>query len=144
MKKQGRKRTPEYRVWMSMRTRCRNPNHKFFHRYGGRGIIVCDRWDRFENFFSDMGSRPTPHHTLDRKDNNGPYAPHNCKWATRREQANNTPRNRIIEFRGRRLSLTQWAREIGINGSSLAERLESGWPLERALTQPSRFASRTT
>jgi hypothetical protein len=77
-----------YTSWEAMRQRCNNPHNDYYHRYGGRGIKICERWNEFSNFLEDMGERP-PGKTLDRKDNNKNYCKENCKWSTPKEQANN-------------------------------------------------------
>lgn len=92
---------PEYPVWASMVQRCTNPRDRSWARYGGRGITVCERWLKFDNFFADMGPRPAGH-SIDRIENDGPYAPDNCRWATLGEQAGNkrTYRNNVVGIPG--------------------------------------------
>lgn len=120
---------PEYVAWMAMRKRCRDPNATCYHRYGGRGITVCEGWHNFKNFISDMGPRPSPHHSIDRKDVNGNYEPENCRWATSEMQANNRRNNRFIAFQGETKTLAQWARALSIPYSKLKQRVRKGrWP----------------
>jgi hypothetical protein len=118
-----------------MRERCHIKPHP---RYGGRGIVVCERWrESFENFIADMGFRPSPKHSLERRDNDGPYSPENCKWATPIEQANNKTNTRRVTLNGVTKSLSEWCRALGINRHSAFSRIYSrGWAPERALTVP--------
>lgn len=92
-RKHGMYSTPIYLAWQTMIQRCENPKNPHYVRYGARGIRVCERWRTWENFYADMGERPTPHHSVDRIDNEKGYQPDNCRWATRREQMLNTRRS---------------------------------------------------
>jgi hypothetical protein len=95
----GHPLSKHYARWSGMMARCYRPKNHAYHRYGGRGVRVCKRWHSFENFLADMGLPPAGF-TLDRIDNDGNYEPDNCRWATRKEQSNNTSRNISPEVRG--------------------------------------------
>lgn len=90
-------KSDEYRAWKHLRGRCCNPNNHKYPNYGGRGIKVCDRWMKFENFLEDMGKKPTPKHSVDRINNHGDYEPNNCRWATNKEQSRNRTDNLYLE-----------------------------------------------
>lgn len=134
--KHGRARTPEHRIWCKMKERCSNPNAINYERYGGRGIAVCPEWENsFEKFFSDMGPRPTPSHSIERRDNAGSYSKDNCFWATRLEQANNKRNNTLVEFNGRTQSVASWCRELGLNYPLVRQRIyRDKWSPDRAFT----------
>lgn len=125
IKTHGMRGTPEYQAFHNMKTRCNNPNHGGYPRYGGRGIRV--EWKTFEQFFADMGTRPSPQHTIERLNNDGPYSRENCIWATRKVQANNTRRNRRIEYEGQTYTLCQLAEHLGIHKTTLTNRLKKGF-----------------
>jgi len=126
---------PLYKVWVAMHQRCSNQNNKHFHRYGGRGIKVCARWNDFRHFIADMGERPDGGE-LERINNDGPYEPSNCRWATRKQQLLNTSRNHFVLWQGKRQTLREWADELGMNYRTLCARIRKGWEAERALTRP--------
>jgi len=111
--------TPEYRTWKGIRKRCHNPKSVGYKNYGGRGIKVCDRWSKFENFLADMGQKPTPKHTIERRDNNGNYEPNNCRWATVKEQNNNRRSNTKVTYNGQTKTISQWADELGFSWKTL-------------------------
>ena len=132
---------PIYQIWHSMKKRCFNPTDSSYESYGKRGITVCVRWMTYKNFAEDMGPRP-PNTTMDRKENDGDYEPGNCHWASREQQANNTSRNRHIEFRGERLTASQWTKKLGVNRWVLYGRIKSGWSDEEIISTP--FRSETS
>jgi hypothetical protein len=127
--------TPTYQAWEGMIQRCTNPRAKKFADYGGRGITVCERWRDFTNFLADMGERPDGME-LDRIDNDGPYSPENCRYATRAQQTRNKRNNRLVTFNGETLCLMDWSARTGISFPNLRYRIESGWSAEKALTTP--------
>jgi hypothetical protein len=118
-----------------MKDRCCNPRSQRYDRYGARGISVCERWlASFDAFFADLGARPTPEHSLERVNNNGNYEPSNVVWAVRELQNNNKSTNKVLDFKGESLTVTQWARKTGIEQRTLYARLDAGWSIESALT----------
>lgn len=137
----GMARTLIYATWRAMRARCANPKNGSFADYGARGITVCERWQKFENFLADMGM-PGPGMTLERKDNSLGYSPENCVWAPRSVQNRNTRRNLFITYQGRTQILTDWTRELDLPLVCIWKRLNSGWSVDRAFTQPIRKANR--
>jgi len=134
--------TREHNSWKQLRQRCNNPKDPSYHRYGGRGIKVCERWGSFENFLQDMGQCPEGKKSIDRVDNNGDYEPLNCRWATNKEQSQNRRTNSLIEFRGEVKCISQWAEEIGIQKATIRARLQKGWTVEKTLTAPARTYSK--
>ena len=133
------KQHPLYRTWRGVRTRCTVPTDRLFARYGGRGIRVCPEWaSSFATFVRDIGPKPSQAHSIERRDNNGHYEPGNCRWATAQEQANNRRDSRLVAYGGRIQTVAQWTRELGLSTTSLYARLNKGWTVERALTQPPR------
>ena len=124
----GKSSTNEFEIWTGIHTRCYNKKAKAFKNYGGRGIVMCDRWrDSFENFLADMGKRPSPNHSLDRYPNNdGNYEPGNCRWATDAEQGNNKRNNVKVTIGGVTKNMTEWAREYGVQVGTASLRHRQG------------------
>lgn len=131
----GKHDIPEHRVWSDMKQRCTNPKHRGYKNYGGRGIAVCDRWvTSFEDFLSDMGERTSSEHSIERIDNDGPYSPENCRWATQKEQCNNQRKTKLVTFGEDTLCLLDWSKQTGIPYGTLNHRLyRLGLPPEEAL-----------
>lgn len=127
-------RTPEYYAWTSMRQRCKNPQNCNFKHYGARGISVCARWDSFDNFISDMGSRPDKYHSLERVDVNGNYEPENCVWLPNRLQARNKTNTRLVRHQGVLMPLVEACEKSGISKDTILHRVARGLSYEEALT----------
>jgi len=129
--------TSEYKSWCGMKERCYNKNNSSYPDWGGRGIIVCDRWlNSFENFLLDMGNKPSNKHSLDRVDNSGNYEPLNCRWAVKKQQQNNTRYNKMITYNGKTQSLAMWCDELNLKYGTIQVRMWNGWTAEEAFTLP--------
>jgi len=130
----GGNSSSEYRTWSGMWNRCTNPNSADYARYGGRGIRVCERWDDFDTFLADMGPKPSPTHSIDRIDNDGNYAPGNCRWALPTDQSRNQRTNHLITIGQRTMTTAEWAEEVGLKADTLRHRLAGGMSPERAIS----------
>jgi hypothetical protein len=132
-KTHGKTKSKEYAIWQTMKNRCYNPNYEYYHRYGGRGITICDRWlNSFENFYSDMGEKPE-RYSLDRINNDGNYCPENCRWATQKEQCNNKSNNVFLTIRGKTMSIKEWCEDAGQKYERARARLKRNWTPEQAI-----------
>lgn len=130
----GMKALKAYRVWAHMKARCQNQTHLAFARYGGRGITVCALWaNSFEAFYADMGDPPAGR-SIERLDNNRGYELWNCTWATRMEQNNNTRACRYLTWNNQTMSISAWARHLGLSRSQIACRVAAGYPPELVLS----------
>lgn len=130
----GMSRTPTWNSWSMMIQRCTDENFIEYHRYGGRGIAVCDRWKDFCNFLADMGTRPAGT-SIDRfPNNNGNYEPGNCRWATSKQQGRNKRTSRLISHNGKTKTLMEWSEETGISCGRISQRIKTGWTIAEALS----------
>lgn len=127
-----------YHIWADIVQRCTNANHKNYKYYGGRGIAVCKRWLKFENFNEDMGEGWEFGLTIERANNNKGYNKFNCKWVTPKEQARNRRNNHLETYKGKTQCVAAWAEAVGIKSCTLLMRLRRGWSIEKALTTPVR------
>jgi hypothetical protein len=134
-RRHGKAYSSEHRIWRAMKDRCYNNKNKEFHRYGGRGISVCDRWQDFKAFFADMGERPSTAHSIDRIDGEKGYCKENCRWATPTEQSRNRSSNRFIFFMGKVQCLSAWAKELGISDYTLRRKIKSSSSIEEAFSE---------
>lgn len=133
-----------YKIWAAIIQRCTNSNHKNWKYYGGRGIIVCERWrSSFENFNEDMGKEWKFGLQIERKNNNKGYYKNNCYWATRKQQARNKRDNCLEIYKGKTQCITAWAEEFNIHPRTLHHRIRKlGWSIEKALITPIRKRKR--
>ncbi len=122
-------RVDEYHIWANMRGRCKSKKTRYFKR----GITVCDRWRKYENFIADMGYRPSKNHSIERIDNDKGYSPENCKWATRTEQSYNRTSNVVMTHNGMTMAMKQWAEYLGMNYGTLSSRRIRGGTVEQIL-----------
>lgn len=129
--------TQEYIAWYNIKARCYNKNHVSYANYGGRGIVICDRWlESFQNFFDDMGLKPSKAYTIERLDNSEPYSPENCKWATYTEQANNKRNNHLVTIGNETKTTGQWAKVFNISPVTICSRVNRKWTLFDSITTP--------
>lgn len=133
-KKHGFSNERLYNAWLSMRRRCESESSHAYKWYGGRGIKVCDRWQLFENFMKDMGTPPSPKHSLDRIDCDGNYEPGNCRWATMKDQQRNRRNNVLYEFKGSTATLGEHCEGLGIKAATVRARIKRGLTIEQAMS----------
>jgi hypothetical protein len=123
-----------YSTWKNMLARCSNPKNPGYKYCGGRGIVVCESWQEFENFIADMGPRPSSSHFIDRINDNLGYSPDNCRWAMQDESLNKKGQ-RLITYKGETLPLYVWAKKVGLKKTTLYSRIAAGWPIEKAMSK---------
>ena len=134
--KHGMAGTSEFLIWCALLARCLNKSNKSYKNYGGRGISVHESWLDFTNFISDMGSRPSDKHSIDRIDNDGNYEPGNCRWATRDEQSNNRRNIKRFLFDGRMMTIPEISALTKIPKGTLWDRVKlQGMTAEQAATK---------
>lgn len=135
----------QFKVWKSMVARCLKPYNTSYKNYGARGISVCKRWMKWENFWEDMGPSYREDLELDRIDNDGNYEPGNCRWTTRLVNMNNKRTTFMVTAFGRTMSVQDWGRETGIKGNTIAQRIrDQKWTPEKSVTKKPQWNSRST
>lgn len=139
----GKTKTAEHNTWLKMKERCYYPNSKNYQGWGSRGIKICDRWlNSFENFFADMGKRPSSKHSIDRYPNNdGDYEPGNCRWATMSEQRRNQGDALIVEYKSIKKPLANWCEELGLRYQMIWRRIQRGYSIVDAFEKRARVTS---
>ena len=140
--KHGMSRTPIYRAWISMMSRCTDPKHESYRYYGGRGISFHHSWNSFEQFYNDMGDLPFPEAQIDRKENDKDYGPTNCHWVTAVVNQSNKSNNRYLSYDGESKTIAEWSRVYGIAHSVISYRIRAGWTIDDAITLPCALGNR--
>lgn len=136
IKTHGKSGTSEFGIWKAMRSRCQNVNHVAYMHYGGRGITVCPRWEKFNNFWEDMGPRPSSKHSIERVENSGNYEPSNCVWGTRAVQNCNKRSNRFLHIGGLKITVAQASLIYNVPWHRIRHRAANGWPARGAIFAP--------
>lgn len=140
-RKHGMHESTEFIIWLGIKQRCYNSKSKAYPYYGGRGIVMCDAWlESFEQFFADMGRRPSKLHSIDRIDNDGPYSPSNCQWATRKQQRINQRGVVLYDLNGDAVTVADAAKASGLKPSTVHMRMRRGMTFYQAINTPIREA----
>lgn len=142
----NQRHTHLYEVWKGIRQRCNNPKHSSYHNYGGRGITICEEWDKsFQAFYdwSYANGYSTENReneklklTIDRIDNNGNYEPFNCRWVDRKTQSSNMRTTKLVTINGETKCISEWCRVFNLSRWTYATRIKSGLTPEQAITKP--------
>lgn len=133
-KTHGMTNTRPYHIWRGLSARCNNKNNKDYHKYGGRGITVSQKWNTFSGFWEEMKSGYAENLQIDRINNNGDYCKENCRWVSNKINSRNTRANVFISFNGKSACLQEWSEITGILRETLADRIKRGWSIKDTLT----------
>jgi hypothetical protein len=131
----GKRHSAEYSIWCGILRRCTNTNEPAYQLYGAKGIGLCEEWRKFENFYKDMGDRPSPTHSIDRIDGNKGYSPENCRWATWTQQQRNRLNNVVVTYLGKTATLIEHCNTHNVVYKSALRRLKAGAPIDLVMSK---------